>query len=94
MSMIKKMHRKFILAGTAAVIIIVVGALAVLNAIVYMHEIREIDWIITSIAENDGTLPDGRQIHRDAGWSAVDKVLLDGDDWISSTGYGNYYHVN
>ena len=85
MSMIKKMHRKFILAGTAAVIIIVVGALAVLNAIVYMHEIREIDWIITSIAENDGTLPDGRQIHRDAGWSAVDKVLLDGDDWISST---------
>lgn len=40
MSMIKKMHRKFILAGTAAVIIIVVGALAVLNATVYMHEVR------------------------------------------------------
>ena len=85
MSMIKKMHRKFILAGTAAVIIIVVGALAVLNATVYMHEVREINWIITSIADNGGTLPDGHQIQRDASWSAVDKLLLDGDDWISST---------
>ena len=85
MNMISKLHRKFILAGTLAVILIVVGALALLNATVYIHETSEIEGIITAIADNGGTLPDSRKIQRDADdWSAVNKIL-NGDDWITST---------
>ena len=51
MNMISKLHRKFILAGTLAVILIVVGALALLNATVYIHETSEIEGIITAIAD-------------------------------------------
>ena len=84
MNMIKKLHRKFILAGTAAVIIIVVGAFAVLNATVYFHEINDMERIMVAIADNDGRLPDGSRIDEEEGYSALNR-LINGDDWVSST---------
>ena len=84
MNMIKKLHRKFILAGTAAVIIIVVGAFAVLNATVYFHEITDMERIMVAIADNDGRLPDGSRIDEEEGYSALNR-LINGDDWVSST---------
>lgn len=84
MNMIKKLHRKFILAGTAAVIIIVVGAFAVLNATVYFHEVNDMERIMMAIADNDGRLPDGPRIDEEEGYSALNR-LINGDDWASST---------
>lgn len=84
MNMIKRMHRKFMLVGTLAVVMIVFVVLAVLNVTVYVHEVREIDWILTTIAENDGVLPEHRQLDDKTDWSTVDK-LLEGDDWKTST---------
>lgn len=57
MNMIKNLRRKFILAATAAVVIIVVGALGLINTIVYMRMHVQIESILSYISQNGGRVP-------------------------------------
>ena len=57
MAEIQRLRRKFILVGTLAVIIIVVGALGLINTISYMRMQHSVFSLLTSISENGGQLP-------------------------------------
>jgi len=57
MDMIKKLQRKFIVVGTLAVIIIVVGALGLINAIIYVRMHSSVESVLQYISQNNGHVP-------------------------------------
>ncbi len=57
MNMVKKLRRKFILIATVGVVIIVVGALGLINAITYTRMESQVMSVLTYICHNDGHLP-------------------------------------
>jgi len=80
MNMIKKLRRQFILVATVAVIIIVVGALSLINAITYVRMENEVQTVLAYISQNNGDAP-----HTPP--STTGSWLLDWDDsnWASDT---------
>lgn len=81
MNMIKKLRRKFILIATGAVIVIIAGALGLINAITYMRMENEVESILMYISQNDGYVPAYAPQRMTNNW------LLDFDDshWTSDT---------
>ncbi len=71
MNMIKKLRRKFILVATAVVIIIVVGALSLINFIAYMRMNSQIQSFLTYISQNDGNI--------------YQKKIMPNSDWFGET---------
>ncbi len=74
MNMIQKLRRKFILVATAAVAIIVSGALGVLNTISIYETYSEIHAVLSYVSENKGTVPPNSLLSvsswwGDTGWS-------------------------
>lgn len=61
MAEIQRLRRKFILVGTLAVIIIVVGALGLINTISYMRMQHSVFSLLTSISENGGSCRGGKE---------------------------------
>ncbi len=57
MDMIKRLRRKFILIATIGVVIIVAGALGLINTISYMRMETQIETILAYISQNDGKVP-------------------------------------
>ena len=57
MNMVKKLRRKFILIATIGVVIIVVGALGLINVITYTRMESQVMSVLTYICHNDGHLP-------------------------------------
>ena len=57
MDMVKKLRRKFIIIATIGVIIIVTGALGVINTISYMRMEAEVETVLSYISQNDGKVP-------------------------------------
>lgn len=80
MNMIKKLRRQFILVATVAVIIIVVGALSLINAITYVRMENEVQTVLAYISQNNGDAPHTQP-------STTGSWLLDWDDsnWASDT---------
>ena len=77
MAEIQRLRRKFILVGTLAVIIIVVGALGLINTISYMRMQHSVFSLITSISENGGQLP-RREGERPSSW-------IEDPDWYNDS---------
>jgi two-component system, OmpR family, sensor histidine kinase CiaH len=77
MGEIHRIRRKFILAGTLAVIIIVVGALGVINTITYVRMQNSVFSLLTMISENGGQLP-SRQIKGPPSW-------IEDPDWYNDS---------
>ena len=75
MAEIQRLRRKFILVGTLAVIIIVVGALGLINTISYMRMQHSVFSLLTSISENGGQLP-RREGERPSSW-------IEDPDWYA-----------
>lgn len=57
MDMIKVMHRKFIAAATAAVVVIITGALGLINGLLYVKVEDDITALLAVISENEGMAP-------------------------------------
>lgn len=57
MDMIKKLRRKFILVATVGVVIIVAGALGLINTISYMRMEAQVETILSYISQNGGKVP-------------------------------------
>ena len=57
MDMVKKLRRKFIIIATIGVVIIVTGALGVINTISYMRMEAEVETVLSYISQNDGKVP-------------------------------------
>lgn len=57
MDMVKKLRRKFILVATVGVVIIVAGALGLINTISYMRMEAQVETILTYISQNGGKVP-------------------------------------
>lgn len=57
MNIIHRMRRKFILMALLAVVIILAGALGLINTITYMKMRSEVMTLMNVIAENDGIMP-------------------------------------
>ncbi|MCH4178841.1 MAG: HAMP domain-containing histidine kinase [Megasphaera sp.] len=57
MNIIKRLRRKFIILATAAVVIIVVGALGLINAISYVRMESQCMNVLSYISENGGNIP-------------------------------------
>ncbi len=57
MDMVTSMRRKFILIATAAVVIIVAGALGLINTMNYMRMQWQIESVLSYISHNNGRLP-------------------------------------
>lgn len=81
MNMIQKLRRKFILVATAAVFLIVVGALSLINAITYVRMENEVQTVLAYISQNDGYAPPHTPPQTTSNW------LLGWDDsnWASDT---------
>lgn len=81
MNMIKKLRRQFILVATAAVFLIIVGALSLINAITYVRMENEVQSILSYISQNDGYAPPHTPPPTTGSW------LLGTDDsnWASDT---------
>jgi two-component system sensor histidine kinase CiaH len=77
MGEIHRLRRKFILVGTLAVIIIVVGALGVINTISYVRMKTQVDTLLTMISQNEGMLPHRRTEQPDS-W-------IQDPDWYNDT---------
>ena len=77
MAEIQRLRRKFILVGTLAVIIIVVGALGLINTISYMRMQHSVFSLLTSISENGGQLP-RREGERPSSW-------IEDPDWYNDS---------
>lgn len=77
MDMVKKLRWKFILVATAAVVIIVVGALGMINAIAYMRMNSQIESVLSYISKNGGSVPP-KQTPQDSSW-------LGDTDWADDT---------
>lgn len=81
MNMIKKLRRQFILVATVAVIIIVVGALSLINALTYMRMESEVQSILTYISQNDGYAPPHTPPRTTGSWL----LAWDDSNWASDT---------
>lgn len=57
MNMIKRLRRKFILVATVGVVIIVAGALGLINTISYMRMEAQVETILMYISQNGGKVP-------------------------------------
>lgn len=81
MNVIKKLRRKFIFVATGAVIIIVAGALSLVNVIIHMRMENEVQSILAYISQNEGYVPPHTAQRPAGSW------LLDFDDsnWTSDT---------
>lgn len=80
MKMITKLRRKFILVATAAVIVIVVGALSLINAITYARMENEVQSVLAYISQNDGYAPAHTPPQTTGSW-----LLGDDSNWASDT---------
>lgn len=77
MDVIRRLRRKFILMAFIAVVIILTGALGLINTIGYMKMRSEVDYMVNAISENGGLLP---QTQPTAGES-----WLEDPDWYDDT---------
>lgn len=59
MNLIKRLRRQFILLATVAVLIIVIGALGLINTLGYAAMRSHVIDTMTAITQNGGTLPQG-----------------------------------
>ena len=67
MNMIKDLRKKFVLVATAAVVIIVAGALGMINTIAYMRMHAQVESVLSYISQNGGNvLP--KKIPPDSSW--------------------------
>ncbi len=57
MDMIHRLRRKFLLLAFIAVVIILAGALGLINGITYMKMRSEVNTLLTAIVQNDGIMP-------------------------------------
>ena len=73
MNLIKRLRRQFILLATVAVLIIVIGALGLINTLGYAAMRSHVIDTMTAITQNGGTLPS--RIHENdttsAGWLPI-----------------------
>ncbi|MDQ0202390.1 sensor histidine kinase [Pectinatus haikarae] len=67
MDIIKNLRRKFIAAATAAVVIIVAGALGLINTIVYMRMHVQVESVLLYISQNGGNVPQ-EKTPQDSSW--------------------------
>ncbi len=77
MDMVKRLRRKFILVATVAVVIIVAGALGLINTITYMRMESQVESVLAYISQNNGHVP-SHSTPTDTGW-------LGDRDWSSDT---------
>lgn len=57
MDMIHRLRRKFLILAFAAVVLILAGALGLINGITYMKMRSEVNTLLTAIVQNDGIMP-------------------------------------
>jgi len=57
MDMIHRLRRKFLILAFAAVILILAGALGLINGITYMKMRAEVNTLLSAIVQNDGIMP-------------------------------------
>lgn len=86
MDMIKRLQRKFIIIGTLAVVIIVVGALGLINAISYMRMQSGVESVLQYIAQNDGNVPHYGNLQDDS-WFGDRDWLKDTPEFSYQTRY-------
>lgn len=94
MNMIRRLHRKFMVAATAAVIIIIVGVLGVINIFNYARETSEMDTLLSAITNNRGTLP-ADYVRHNTPWMPIWQ-LFDVDDWSKAPEFSyqtRYYSI-
>ncbi len=77
MNMIKNLRRKFILIATIGVIIIVVGALGLINAIAYVRMYSQVESVLSYISQNGGNVPQ-KKPPQDSNW-------LGDNNWSNDT---------
>ena len=77
MDMIRRLRRKFILMAFIAVVIILAGALGLINTIGYMKMRSEVDHLLTVISQNNGIMPQTQP--------AVTEGWLTDSDWYNDT---------
>ncbi len=77
MDMIRRLRRKFILMAFIAVVIILAGALGLINTIGYMKMRSEVDHLLTVISQNNGIMPQTQP--------AVTEGWLTDPDWYNDT---------
>lgn len=83
MNIIRNLRRKFILIATAAVVIIVAGALGTINTIAYMRMHAQIDWVLSYISQYGGEVPPSK-VPPYNGWLGNLEWLGD-TDWFNDT---------
>ena len=57
MNMIKRLRRKFIIMATIGVLVVLGGALGLINTIAYMRMHQQVMSVLTYIIHNDGAVP-------------------------------------
>lgn len=57
MDMIHRLRRKFLILAFVAVVLILAGALGLINGITYMKMRSEVNTLLTAIVQNDGIMP-------------------------------------
>ena len=57
MDIIHRLRRKFLFLAFIAVVLILAGALGLINTITYMKMRGEVDTLLDVIVQNDGVLP-------------------------------------
>lgn len=87
MDMIHRLRRKFLLLAFVAVVIILAGALGLINGITYMKMRSEVDTLLTAIVQNDGIMPSHQPGTSTESWLSDPEWYNDTPEFAHQTRY-------
>ena len=87
MDMIHRLRRKFLLLAFIAVVIILAGALGLINGITYMKMRSEVNTLLTAIVQNDGIMPSHQPGTSTESWLSDPEWYNDTPEFAHQTRY-------
>lgn len=87
MDMIHRLRRKFLLLAFVAVVIILAGALGLINGITYMKMRSEVNTLLTAIVQNDGIMPSHQPGTSTESWLSDPEWYNDTPEFAHQTRY-------
>lgn len=87
MDMIHRLRRKFLILAFAAVVLILAGALGLINGITYMKMRSEVNTLLTAIVQNDGIMPSHQPGTSTESWLSDPEWYNDTPEFAHQTRY-------